>query len=214
MKYGRCLSANGSSTITRSELGCFAQELAPEYGIAYTGPTRPHVHHFGDDCLRPAPIRIEPFDAGDGLAPNSIVNYGRLYTIEHYYVKVKPYGAVDGRSMHVFIKQWTLIILSPTRDPFRSAFRLPDQQNLQALGFSPFQVKAAMKMLMERRETDICNVISSIARASAKRQFAMEGQAERVVRRCAVCVVDLILAGMDYLNAISYARQIFTNSER
>lgn len=55
--------------------------------------------------LQPVAIRINPDSRDDKLDPQSLVHYGKVYTIEHN-VKVKPYGVVHDDSIEPFIGQF------------------------------------------------------------------------------------------------------------
>nr|POF17984.1 hypothetical protein CFP56_13395 [Quercus suber] len=69
--------------------------IKSEHAIAHTGrsPPSPSLAELparGEQGMR-EPVRIDPFQKGDTLMPESRINFGKVYTIEHY-VKVKSFG--------------------------------------------------------------------------------------------------------------------------
>jgi hypothetical protein len=139
------------------------------------------------------------------------VNYGKAWNIEHN-VKVKPYGVVNNQFMHSLITQWTQVFIGRTGNPAQLAFPTPGEQTLRGLGFTPSQITSVTNILT-RRGANPYDVITSMARVSAEQQLAAEDRAERTVRRLANHVVDLILAGMTYPNAVSHVKLITANEE-
>jgi hypothetical protein len=67
--------------------------------------------------------------------------------------------------------------------------------------------------ILTRRGADPYSVITSMARVSAEAQLVAEDRAERIVKRLANHVVDLILAGMTYPSAVSHVKLITANEE-
>ncbi|KAK4544655.1 hypothetical protein LTR36_003904 [Oleoguttula mirabilis] len=69
-----------------------------DHAIVYTGKTAPNQipaeePSRGEEGMRPGAIRIDTFDPADKLDPMSRINFGKVYTIEHY-LKVKGLGMV------------------------------------------------------------------------------------------------------------------------
>ncbi|KAL1583637.1 hypothetical protein WHR41_07821 [Cladosporium halotolerans] len=139
---------------------------ASEHGIVHTTGTRPPPTMRQEDGLLPSPIRIDPLNEDDRLDATSRMDYGKLYNIEHN-VKVKPYGVVNNQSMQTLIKQWTQVFFGRAATPAATAFRSPNPQTLQALKFSPSQIRQVLNIL-SRRGADPRQVITSVARASAE----------------------------------------------
>jgi hypothetical protein len=188
-----------------------AQRNASEHGVVYTGAAAPPARFRNEADILPTAIRIDPFDEDDTLHSASRVNYGKVYNIEHN-VKVKPYGVVNNQFMHSLITQWTQVFIGRTGNPAQLAFRTPGEQTLRGLGFTPSQITSVTNILT-RRGANPYDVITSMARVSAEQQLAAEDRAERTVRRLANHVVDLILAGMTYPNAVSHVKLITANEE-
>jgi hypothetical protein len=140
------------------------------------------------------------------------VHYAKVYTIEHN-VKVKPYGVVNNQFMHALITQWTQVFIGRSENLAQLAFRSPSQQTLRDLGFSPGQI-TSVNNILTRRGASPYNAITSIARASAEVQLGAEDRREFAVRRYANHVVDLILAGMTYPNAVSHVKLLAANEEQ
>jgi hypothetical protein len=134
-----------------------------------------------------------------------------VYTIEHN-VKVKPYGVVKNQFMHALITQWTQVFMGRSENLAQLAFRSSSQQTLRDLGFTPSQITSATNILTKRGASPY-NAITSIAWASAEIQLVAEDRKERAVKRYANHVVDLILAGMNYSNAVSHVKLIAANEE-
>lgn len=149
-----------------------------------------------EDGLLPSPIRIDPLNEDDRLDATSRMDYGKLYNIEHN-VKVKPYGVVNNQSMQTLIKQWTQVFFGRAATPAATAFRSPNPQTLQALKFSPSQIRQVLNIL-SRRGADPRQVITSVARASAEEALGTKALADHAV--------ELIVAGMDYNAAVAQTR--------
>jgi hypothetical protein len=167
-------------------------------------------------------IRIDPFQSSDVLHPASRVNYAKTYTIEHK-VKVKPYGTVNSQFMHHLLKQWTEVIMR-AYNPAQNAFSTVSPANLVELGFTPEMINAVLIMMKPRPKgprADARTSITSVARRSAKEELeadededaseakilANEADAEKLANR----VVELILAGMTYTQALGHVRQLNDN---
>lgn len=166
-------------------------------------------------------IRVDPFFRFDRLDVASRVDYAKTYNIEHN-VKVKPYGMVNQQHMHHLVRQWTQVIMGRF-NPAQNAFKKPSLQALQALGFSQGMTKIVLKM-MDRSNgpsADIRTSITSVARSSA--QFELQVEAEKdaseeqklalkyEAENLANHVVDFILAGMTYHQAVDRVRQLSQN---
>ena len=51
------------------------------------------------------PLEVEPAFDSITLHPSSLVNFGKIYTVEHN-VKVMPIGQISDRSMPKFVYYW------------------------------------------------------------------------------------------------------------
>jgi hypothetical protein len=155
-------------------------------------------------------IRIDPFNKHDILHPASRVNYAKTYNIEHN-VKVKPYGMVNASFMHHLVRQWTEVIIGRAITPIQRAIHETNQANLRALGFTPNMVAAVAAMVNRTKgpSADPRIAIISVARDSARTE--LQAVQVNASENLANHVVDLIQAGMMYLQAVSHVRRLSTN---
>jgi hypothetical protein len=51
------------------------------------------------------PLEVEPVFTSVTLHTSSLVNFGKVYTVEHN-VKVMPIGQISARSMPKFVQYW------------------------------------------------------------------------------------------------------------
>jgi len=202
--------ADDSRAITTHNGRGATQRNASEHGVVYTGARAPPTRR-GEGGILPAAVRIDPFDTDDTLHSASRVDYGKVYNIEHN-VKVKPYGVVNNQYMHVLITQWTQVFIGRTGNLAQLAFRTPGQPTLHALGFTPSQINTILRILTRRGAVPY-DVITSYARASAEMELDDEDRTERTVKRLANHVVDLVLAGLNFPNAVSHVKLLAANEE-
>ncbi|KAH6682503.1 hypothetical protein B0J14DRAFT_123834 [Halenospora varia] len=66
------------------------------HAAVYIGTTRPQVASTGSE-----PIRIQPISPREKLVPTSLINYAKIYTVEHN-VKVFFIGSIHEESRHTF----------------------------------------------------------------------------------------------------------------
>ncbi|KAF7953029.1 hypothetical protein EAE96_006251 [Botrytis aclada] len=93
------------------------------HAIIYTSPVCPNEHYYvtNDGCLKyenlvMSPIRVdsEQDDISGQLHPSSRLNYGRVYTVEHY-ARVFIIGMVTSESMDTFKENLTRTVSSAQR---------------------------------------------------------------------------------------------------
>lgn len=94
-------------TYSRRPKGDF---VAEEHSVVYTGREIPRgkVQTPG---LQPESIKVLLDDPTDKLDPESLINYGKVYTIEHN-LKVKPFGMVQRDSIQHFTEQFMRVWIS------------------------------------------------------------------------------------------------------
>jgi len=169
-------------------------------------------------------IRIDPFRRFDVLSSASRVDYAKTYTIEHN-VRVKPYGMVNNQFMHHLVKQWIGVIISSMYNPARNAFRAANPTTLGVLGFTREMMSAVLAMMRRSKgpSADARTAIMSVARNSAITELAdeLEEDASEAEKRTNIIeaeklagqVVELILTGMTYLQAVGHVRQLAENGD-
>ncbi|KAK6442486.1 hypothetical protein LTR95_001280 [Oleoguttula sp. CCFEE 5521] len=98
-------SCSALSILTYDHQGAKKQYLdASENGIVYTGKSVPAGASRDRGLLKEA-IRINPDDPSDKLDAESLIHYGKVYTIEHN-IKVKPLGMVHDDSLEPLLRQF------------------------------------------------------------------------------------------------------------
>ena len=155
-------------------------------------------------------IRIDPFNKNDNLHPASRINYAKTYNIEHN-MKVKPYGMVHASSMHYLVRQWTEAILGRIITPIQRAIHETNQANLRALGFTPNMVTAVAALMNRPKGPSAGSRIAIMAVARDSARVELQAEQLNASENLANHVVDLIQAGMMYLQAVSHVRRLSTN---
>ena len=166
-------------------------------------------------------IRVDPFFRFDRLDVASRVDYAKTYNIEHN-VKVKPYGMVNQQHMHHLVRQWTQVIMGRF-NPAQNAFITPSVPALRALGFTQGMIQAVLNIMNRTRRpsADVKTSIKSVARSSAQfelqieaeedaseeQKLALKSEAEKLANH----VVEFIMAGMTYHQAVDRVRQLSEN---
>lgn len=188
--FNRAISTHSGNGAARNDVS--------DHGVVYTGLQPPTTYKYEEGIL-PVAIRIDPMQPANQLHPKSRLNYGKVYTIEHN-VRVKPYGIVNKKSMHVLMHQFTLVFFrNRPSSSVANAIRQPSRQNLQALGFNDQQMNVIIGMIMDRGAShDIA--ISSVAFQSTRPSF--DGNARQ--QELAQYAARLVMAGMTIQQAVEH----------
>ncbi|OQN96405.1 hypothetical protein B0A48_17657 [Cryoendolithus antarcticus] len=98
-------SCSALSILTYNHQGSNKDHIdASEHGVVFTGKSVPAGASRAPDLLE-HPIRINVDIPTDKLDPESLIHYGKVYTIEHN-IKVKPFGLVHDRSLQPLLTQF------------------------------------------------------------------------------------------------------------
>jgi hypothetical protein len=83
-----------------------------EHGIIYTGRSAPDTRN--EPGLQSKAIKVNPDDKGGVLDPQSRLNYGKVYNVEHN-VKVKNFGSLSPEYLNALLEQFTAVFTSRIR---------------------------------------------------------------------------------------------------
>jgi hypothetical protein len=82
--------------------------IADDHAVIYTVDQAPEPLE-GETGIHKRPVRVETFNNREKLAPQSRVNYSKLYTVEHN-VKVLFIGRIHKDSEATFFGDFTLAL--------------------------------------------------------------------------------------------------------
>lgn len=106
-----------------------------EHCVVYTGSKPPINREASRESL--PPIRVDPDDRQALLDDASLINFGRLCTVEHN-IKVKAFGIVNRSDIETLFRSFKRVYFSPPQNPdqAKSAYQLkpqPEVGNVKAL---------------------------------------------------------------------------------